>query len=72
MSLFEQILPLAMHHGRVLLFASLWIITTAAAVICVAWPVGQVAAPTSRKGTRHPINLNVIWRQAGRLQPPRR
>jgi hypothetical protein len=64
MSFFEQILLWAKRHGS-LPFDLIWITITAAAAIWVASAVGQVAAPTSQKGTRRPINLILTWRRAG-------
>ena len=54
-----------MRHSGTLPFGLIWITITAAAAIWVASAVGQVAAPTSQKATSRPIDLILMWRQAG-------
>ena len=65
MSFFEQIRLWATHYGRSLPFGLIWITITAAAAICVASAVGQGAIPTSQMARRRPIDLILMWRQAG-------
>jgi hypothetical protein len=64
-SFFQQILPWATRHGNILLFWLIWVTITAAAAIWMASAVRHVAAPTSQKAIRRPIDLIPIWRAAG-------
>jgi hypothetical protein len=60
----EQALNWANYHSTELVFAVLWVGTTATVAFCVGLAVGPTADPVTPTGTMVSSNASLIWRRA--------